>query len=81
MGNPAQLRGILGGLAPALFLKRIQMPFSAYKSADNNPIIKLESNEIRNIPVIFLPLLNLKTVIPSYILIFEKFFKVSILVD
>ena len=31
-------------------------------------IIKLESNEIRKIPVILLPFLNLKNIIPRYIL-------------
>ena len=56
-----------GSWPPSLFLKRIKMPFSCLYDL-LIIIVKLERNEIRNLPVIFLLFLNLKNIIPSYIL-------------
>ena len=66
--------GALGFRIPALFFKRIEVPFlwenceSSVEKCIDVVIIKLESSESGKIPVIFLLFLNLKNIIQRYIL-------------
>ena len=61
-----QKREFLGIRIPALFFKRIKMPFfleyieSSLKKSFDITIIKLECSESRKIRVLFLPFLSLK---------------------
>ena len=63
--------GDSGGLNPCTFPERIKVPLFSLQDL-RIIIIKLESNVIRKIHVIFLPFLNLKTIVPSYSL-FTRF--------
>ena len=70
-------KGFLGVWTPALFFKRIKVPFflenfePSVKKCIDVIIIKLECSESKKIPILFLPFLKLKNIIQSYIL-FEK---------
>ena len=75
-----------GGLDPCPSLQKDKSAFflrnckSSVKKCIDAIIIKLEYSESKKILVIFLPFLNLKSIIQSYIL-FKKYFSVPLFVD
>ena len=72
-------KGFLGVWTPALFFKRIKVPFflenceSSVKKCNDVVIIKLECCESRIIPVISLPFLEISNILSKAIFSLKKF--------